>query len=93
MNADRLSMPLGEALFTQRSIRKLKPEPIPDEDIHLCLEAAVKAPNGGNHQLGRFLVITDRQKIREFGALYREAWWAKRKDDHGWSGPQDVPPG
>ncbi|MDO8475659.1 MAG: nitroreductase family protein [Candidatus Rokubacteria bacterium] len=86
-------MPLGEALFTQRSMRKLRPDPIPDEDIRLILEAAVKAPNGGNHQTARFLVVTDRQKIREFGELYREAWWAKRKDDHGWTGPQDVPPG
>ena len=93
MNADRLTMSLGEALFTQRSMRKLRPDPIPDEDIRLLLEAAVKAPNGGNHQTARFLVVTDRQKIREFGELYREAWWAKRKDDHGWSGPQDVPPG
>ena len=93
MNADRLKMSLGEALFTQRSTRKLKPDSIPDEDIRLLLEAAVKAPNGGNHQTARFLVVTDRQKIREFGELYREAWWAKRKDDHGWSGPQDVPPG
>ncbi|HEV2054780.1 MAG TPA: nitroreductase family protein [Methylomirabilota bacterium] len=93
MNIERLKMPLGEAMFTQRSMRKLRPDPIPDEDIRLILEAAVKAPNGGNHQTGRFLVVTDRQKIREFGALYREAWWAKRKDDHGWTGPQDVPPG
>ena len=93
MNRDRLTMPLGEALFTQRSIRKLKPDPIPEGDIRLCLEAAVKAPNGGNHQYGRFLVVTDRKKISEFGALYREAWWAKRKDDHGWTGPQDIPPG
>jgi len=93
MNPDRLTMPLGEALFTQRSMRKLRPDPIPDEDIRLILEAAVKAPNGGNHQTGRFLVVTDRKKISEFGALYREAWWAKRKDDHGWTGPQDVPPG
>jgi len=93
MNIERLKMPLGEAMFTQRSMRKLRPDPIPDEDIRLILEAAVKAPNGGNHQTGRFLVVTDRQKIREFGELYREAWWAKRKDDHGWSGPQDVPPG
>lgn len=93
MNPDRLRMPLGEALFTQRSMRKLRPDPIPDEDIRLILEAAVKAPNGGNHQTGRFLVVTDRKKISEFGALYREAWWAKRKDDHGWTGPQDVPPG
>src|SRR6266496_4640184 len=93
MNIERLKMSLGEAVFTQRSMRKLKPDAIPDEDIRLCLEAAVKAPNGGNHQLGRFLVVTDRKKISEFGALYREAWWAKRKDDHGWNGPQDVPPG
>ncbi len=93
MNADRLTMPLGEALFTQRSIRKLRPDPIPVEDLRLLLEAAVKAPNGGNHQVARFLVVTDRERIREFGALYREAWWAKRRDDQGWSGPQDVPPG
>jgi len=93
MNIERLKMSLGEAVFTQRSMRKLKPDALPDEDIRLLLEAAVKAPNGGNHQLGRFLVVTDRKKISEFGALYREAWWAKRKDDHGWSGPQDIPPG
>ena len=93
MNADRLTMPLGEALFTQRSMRKLLPEPLPEEDIRLILEAAVKAPNGGNRQHGRFLVVTDRQKIREFGALYHEAWWAKRKDEYGWTGPKDIPPG
>ena len=93
MDGDRLTMPLGEAIFTQRSTRKLKQDPIPEADIRLILEAAVKAPNGGNHQTGRFLVVTDRARIREFGALYREAWWAKRKDDHGWSGPQDIPPG
>ncbi len=93
MNPDRLKMSLGEALFTQRSMRKLRPDPLPDEDIRLILEAAVKAPNGGNRQHGRFLVVTDRQKIREFGALYHEAWWAKRKDEYGWTGPKDIPPG
>lgn len=92
MDADRLTMPLGEAIFTQRSTRKLKQDPIPEADLRLILEAAVKAPNGGNHQTGRFLVVTDRAKIREFGALYREAWWAKRKDDHGWSGPRTSRP-
>ena len=47
---DRLAMPVGEAMFTQRSIRRLKPDPIPMEDIRLIVEAAVKAPNGGNSQ-------------------------------------------
>ena len=52
----RLDTPLGEAMFTQRSIRRLRPDPIPLEDIHLILEAAVKAPSGGNSQPARFLV-------------------------------------
>jgi len=81
VDAGRLAMPIGEAMFTQRAIRRYKPDPIPIEDLHLMVEAAVKAPNGGNQQIARFLVITDRAAVREFGALYREAWWAKRHDE------------
>lgn len=77
----RLSMPLGEAIFTQRSIRRFRPDPIPITDIRLLLEAAVKAPNGGNQQVARFLVVNDRATIQQFGALYHEAWWAKRHDE------------
>jgi len=89
----QLVMPLGEAIFTQRSIRRFRPTPIPVEDLRLIVEAAVRAPNGGNRQVGRFLVVTDRARIREFGALYREAWWAKRRDEgHAWKGIGDIPP-
>ena len=91
MDHSRLSLPLGEAIFTQRSIRRFRPEPIPLEDVRLIIEAAVRAPNGGNQQIARFLVVTDRDTIREFGALYREAWWAKRYDE-GFHGPDDLPP-
>ncbi|HSB41764.1 MAG TPA: nitroreductase family protein [Methylomirabilota bacterium] len=91
MQIDRLKMPIGEAMFTQRSTRKLRPDPIPVADLHLLMEAAVKAPNGGNHQVARFLIVNDRAKIREFGALYKEAWWAKRWDDHKWTKPEDIP--
>jgi nitroreductase len=91
MDYSRLSMPLGEAMFTQRSIRRFKPDPIPVADLHLILEAAMKAPNGGNQQIARFLVVNDRATVREFGALYREAWWAKRRDE-GFQGPEDLPP-
>lgn len=81
MDYSRLSMPLGEAMFTQRSIRRFKPDPIPLADVQLVLEAASKAPNGGNQQVARFLVVNDRAAVREFGALYHEAWWAKRRDE------------
>jgi nitroreductase len=87
----RLSMSLGEAMFTQRAIRRFRPEPIPTDDLRLIVEAAVKAPNGGNQQRGRFLVVLDRDTVHEFGALYREAWWAKRADE-GFRDRDELPP-
>ena len=50
---------LGEAIFSLRAIRRLKPDPIPDADIRDILEAAIRAPNGGNVQPWHFLVVKD----------------------------------
>lgn len=89
-----LDMPIGEAMFTQRAIRRLDPDhPISDAHLKIVLDAASKAPSGGNTQPARFLVIRDRNRIREFGKLYREAWWAKRRDELGWTSKADIPPG
>ncbi|MCZ6844179.1 MAG: nitroreductase family protein [SAR324 cluster bacterium] len=87
---NRLTMPIGEAMFSQRAIRRLKPDPIKEEDIRLMIEAAQKAPNGGNNQPGRFFVMNDPAIISEFGKLYHEAWWAKRKDE-GFNSAEDFP--
>lgn len=86
----RLGMSLGEAIFTLRAIRRFRPDPIPLNDIRLVIEAAVRAPNGGNQQLARFLVVVDRDLIKRFGPLYREAWWAKRNDE-GFESYSDLP--
>ena len=88
----RLSMKLGEAIFSQRAIRRFKPDPISEADVQDILEAAIHAPNGGNAQLWHFLVIRDPQTRAKLAALYREAWWAKRRDE-GIMGPEDIPPG
>lgn len=85
-------MPLGEAMFTQRAIRKLRSDPVKDEHLKIALDAASKAPSGGNVQPARFLVVRDREKIRALGALYHEAWWAKRRDTQGWTRPEEVDP-
>lgn len=90
----RLAMPIGEAIYTQRSIRRLRPEPLPPADLRLIIEAATKAPSGGNSQPARYLVLTDRETIRRFGALYREAWWAKRRDENRpWTTREAIPEG
>jgi nitroreductase len=89
---DQLDMPIGEAMFSQRSIRRLdRDRPIDDASLKIVLDAASKAPNGGNTQPGRFLVIRDRDSIAAFGDLYYEAWWAKRKDAYGWLPGHDIP--
>ena len=54
------------------------------------VEAAVRAPNGGNQQVARFVVVNDPAAIGQFGSLYREAWWAKRHDE-GFGGYSDLP--
>src|SRR5690242_12217555 len=93
VDPSRLSMPLGEAMFSQRSIRRYKSDPIPMDAIELILEAGAKAPNGGNRQPARFLVLNEPGIIREFGKLYREAWWAKRRDAKvPWHTREEIPP-
>jgi len=55
---------LFEIIRTTRSMRRLKPDPVPNELIRKILEAGVCAPSGGNMQRWRFLVIRD-AKIKE----------------------------
>lgn len=88
---ERLTMPLGEVIFSLRAIRRFRPDPIPDDDLRAVLDAAIRAPSGGNTQPWRFIVIRDPAVRAPFAALYREAWWAKRKDQ-GIHGPEDIAP-
>ncbi len=90
--AARLTMPIGEAIFTQRAIRRFRPDPIADADLRDILLTATRAPSGGNAQPWHFLVLRDRSVIAQFAALYREAWWAKRRDQ-GIRGLEDIPAG
>ena len=86
---ERFPISLGEAIFSLRAIRRVKPDPIPEEDLRDILTAAIQAPNGGNAQPWHFLVVRDPELRRQLGALYREAWWAKRADQ-GIHGPEDI---
>ena len=55
-------------------MRRLKPDPVPNELIRKILEAGVCAPSGGNMQRWRFLVIRDPKVKEAVGALYKRAW-------------------
>ncbi len=65
---------LFEVMRTTRSMRRLKPDPVPQELIARVLEAGTMAANGGNMQNWRFLVIRDPAIKAAAGAYYRRAW-------------------
>ena len=67
-------MDLYEALYTTRAMRRVKPDPIPEDVVRLILDAAVRSPSGGNTQNWRFVTITDRQTMGGLGELYAAAW-------------------
>ena len=87
--SERFPISLGEAIFSLRAIRRVRPDPIPEADLRDILTAAIQAPNGGNAQPWHFLVVRDPRLRRQLGELYREAWWAKRADQ-GIHGPEDI---
>jgi len=68
---------LFEIIRTTRSMRRLKPDPVPNELIRKILEAGVCAPSGGNMQRWRFLVIRDARVKETVGALYKRAWTSR----------------
>ena len=35
-------------------------------------------------------MVLSREKIKAFGELYHEAWWAKRRDAYGWKGKEEI---
>jgi|TARA_B110000881_G_scaffold217339_1_gene234595 nitroreductase len=67
-------MEIYEAMGTQRAVRRLKPDPIPDAVLTRVLTAASWAPTGGNVQPFRIITVQDPQKLSVLQALYEQEW-------------------
>lgn len=52
-----------EVITDRRSVRQFRPDPVPEPDIQRILDLARYAPNSGNRQPWRFLVVRDRGSI------------------------------
>jgi nitroreductase len=63
-----------EIMQTTRAMRRLKPDPVPDELIRKILEAGTCAANGGNTQRWRFLVIKDPAIKKAVQVVYKRAF-------------------
>ena len=66
-------MDVFEALYTTRAMRRVKPDPIPADVQASILDAAIRAPSGGNTQGWRFLLVDDPEVKGAIGPLYRDS--------------------
>ena len=63
-----------EIMGTTRSMRRLKPDPVPDALINKILQAGICAANGGNNQRWRFLVVKDAAIKKAVQLVYKRAF-------------------
>jgi nitroreductase len=88
-------MDVREALYTTRAMRRVRPDPIPAEVQARILDAAIRAPSGGNAQGWRFLLIDNPAVKAQLGPLYRDAistlWQTAYKEplEHARTAPGD----
>lgn len=59
------TMNITEGIFSRKSIRKFKNEPVKKEDIVACLEAACQAPSPKHQQNWHFVVIQNKELIQQ----------------------------
>ncbi len=63
-------MDLMTAIKTRRSVRRYKPDPIDDQAIIECLEAARWAPSANNSQPWEFIVVKDKETRRKLATIH-----------------------
>jgi nitroreductase len=67
-------MDLFEAILTLRSVRRFRPDPVPDAVLRRIIEAAIHAPSARNAQPWVFVVVRHGETKRAIATLYRTAW-------------------
>jgi nitroreductase len=65
-------MDLNYAIHHNRAMRRLKPDPIPDDVIMKLLDSANQAPTGSNNQNARWIVVRDRAQKEKLADLNRK---------------------
>ena len=63
-----------ESIMTTRAIRRFTPEPVTDDELRQCLQAAQQAPSGGNVQPQQYLVVTEAARREAVARWYRTAF-------------------
>ncbi len=62
-------VPELDFIYRRRSVRKFTGDPVPDEVVGQLIDAAIHAPSGKNLQNWHFVVVRNKDMIKEMAAL------------------------
>lgn len=65
---------LFDVMWTCRAMRRLKPDPVPEEVLLHLVDAALHGPSGSNAQNWRFVIVRDRSRKEEIQAIWQKTW-------------------
>jgi nitroreductase len=76
-------------MTTMRAMRRLRPDPVPEDLVRELVEAAMYAPSAGHQQGQVFVVVTDRERIARLAEVWRlvadlyEDWMGRADPRYG----------
>jgi nitroreductase len=65
---------LFEIMYQCRAMRRLRPDPVPEELLVRLVDAALQAPSGSNAQNWAFVIVRDAAQKRAIQAIWRRTW-------------------
>lgn len=89
---DSSDVTLFDAIYTQRAIRSFRPDPIPREIVTRVVEAATKAPSGGNSQPWAFIAVQDPELRKQMAVFARDGFQKMYEMAKARQEPGDPPP-
>jgi nitroreductase len=65
---------LFDVMYTCRAMRRLRPDPVPEETLLALVDAALHGPSGSNAQNWRFVIVRDRAQKERLRGLWQKTW-------------------
>jgi nitroreductase len=65
---------LFEVMYTCRAMRRLRPDPIPEDMLVKLVDAAIRAPSSSNAQNWRFVIVREEGQKRQIQELWAHGW-------------------
>lgn len=65
---------LFDIMYSCRAMRRLKPDPVPEEILVKLVESAAQAPSSSNNQCWHFVIVRDRETKSRMAEHWRKGW-------------------